>query len=74
MPGRSWKGYFGVPSVDHYLLVNTRNRTVIHHARAGEKGEIATRIDRDGAVRLDPPGIFLDVAGLFLGAEGQARR
>jgi Uma2 family endonuclease len=71
--GAKLEGYFEIPSVRHYLLLNTRKRTVIHHARA-ESGEIATRIARDGAVRLDPPGIALDVAGLFLGAEGDDGR
>ncbi len=46
---------------------------MIHHVRA-ESGEIATRIARGGAVRLDPPGIVLDVADLFLGLKGDAAR
>jgi Uma2 family endonuclease len=71
--GAKLEGYFEIPSVRHYLLLNTRKRTVIHHARA-ESGEIATRIARDGAVRLDPPGTALDVAELLLGAEGDDGR
>ena len=69
--GAKLGGYFGMPSVRHYLLLDTKARLVIHHARAGEGGDIATRIVRDGAVRLDPPGVSLDVPGLFLGAEGR---
>ncbi len=61
--------YFQMPSIRHYLLLDTKRRTVIHHARA-ESGAIATRVARDGAVRLDPPGIALDVATLFPKAEG----
>ena len=68
--GAKLADYFRMPSVRHYLLLNIKSRTVIHHARA-EDGAIATRIARDGAVRLDPPGISLDVAGLFFGAEGE---
>ena len=68
--GAKLDDYFRMPSVRHYLLLNIKNRTVIHHARAAEGGEIATRIAHDGAVRLDPPGIALGVAELFLGAEG----
>ncbi len=62
--------YFLMPSVRHYLLLDTKNRTVIHHARADDGG-IATRIARDGAVRLDPPGIALGVAELFSGVGGR---
>ncbi len=63
-----------MPSLRHYLLVDAVRRTVIHHARPAEGGEITTRIARDGVVRLDPPGIALDVAGLFLGLRGKATR
>ena len=62
--------YFLIPSVRYYLLLDTRRRTVIHHERV-QDGPIATRIARDGLVRLDPPGLALDVAGLFLGADGE---
>jgi hypothetical protein len=54
--------------------VDAVRRTVIHHARPAEGGEITTRIARDGVVRLDPPGIALDVAGLFLGLRRKAAR
>ena len=71
--GAKLGGYFLLPSVRHYLLLDIRTRTLIHHARA-EDGGIATRIARDGAVRLDPPGTALDVAELLLGAEGDDGR
>jgi Uma2 family endonuclease len=71
--GAKLVGYFEIPSLRHYLLVNGQSRTVIHHARA-EGGEIATRIVRDGVIRLDPPGVVLDVAGLFQGLKGNAPR
>ncbi len=41
------------------LIVRPRQRVIVHHAR-DPAGEIATRIVRDGFVRLDPPGITLD--------------
>ncbi len=56
--GAKLEDYFRLPSVRHYLIVKTENRTLIHHAR-DEAGAIATRIVRDGAVRLDPPRIEL---------------
>jgi Uma2 family endonuclease len=71
--GAKLEGYFEIPSVRHYLLVNIKTRTVVHHARA-EGGEITTRIARGGDLRLDPPGIALDVAGLFQGLKGDAPR
>jgi Uma2 family endonuclease len=56
--GAKLEDYFRLPSVRHYLIVKTENRSVIHHVR-DEAGAIATRIVRDGAVSLDPPGIEL---------------
>lgn len=53
--------YVRLPSVVHYLIVKTGNRTIIHHHRANET-TISTRIIRDGPVRLDPPGVTLDSA------------
>jgi Uma2 family endonuclease len=56
--GAKLEDYFRMPSVRHYLILKTENRTVIHHERDGS-GAITTRIVRDGAVVLDPPGIEL---------------
>lgn len=50
--------YLSIPAVRHYLVVMTANPAIIHHRRE-ENGAIATRIIRDGSVRLDPPGITL---------------
>ena len=52
------EGYFRLPSVRHYLVVKTRNETVIHHAR-NELGEITTQIIRRGPITLDPTGIIV---------------
>ncbi len=60
--GEKLADYFRIPSVHHYLIVRTRGRIVIHYAR-DEAGTITTRIIRDGAMALDPPGIV--VGGLF---------
>jgi Uma2 family endonuclease len=56
--GTKLEGYFQLPSVRHYLIVKTGNRSVIHHRR-DEAGEIHTRIIANGPVPLDPPGIVL---------------
>ena len=53
---------FRIPALRHYLIVDLKRRTIIHHERDAA-GAITTRIVRDGAVRLDPPGI--DLADIF---------
>ena len=61
--GAKLEDYFRLPSMRHYLLVKTENRTVIHHERGGS-GAISTRIVGEGVVALDPPGIELrDIFG-----------
>lgn len=57
-------GYFRLPSVQHYLLVNPESGSVVHHARQRD-GTILTRILSGGDLVLDPPGIQVPVAGLF---------
>jgi Uma2 family endonuclease len=69
--GAKLEAYFRLPSVRHYLIVNTATRTVIHHARGGpdSNGAIVTRIhgskDAGGELRLDPPGLVLRPAEFF---------
>ena len=58
------QGYFRVPSIQHYLIVDPDKHLVIHHAR-GEADLVTTRIVSDGILRLDPPGIELAVGDLF---------
>jgi Uma2 family endonuclease len=57
-------GYFRVPSVAHYLIVDPDQRLVIHHSR-GDAGAIATRIVSEGKLRLDPPGMDVTVEEVF---------
>lgn len=56
--GAKLEDYFRIPSLRHYLLVKTENRTIIHHRRE-RTGAISTHIVPDGRLRLDPPGIEL---------------
>jgi Uma2 family endonuclease len=58
------RGYFRVPSIHHYLIVDPDKRLVIHHAR-GEADLVATRIVSEGQLKLDPPGIELVIAELL---------
>jgi Uma2 family endonuclease len=62
--GAKLAGYFRLPSVRHYLVVNTEPRAVTHH-RLGEDGTIATRIVRAGALELDPPGFAVEIGDFF---------
>jgi Uma2 family endonuclease len=63
--GEKLADYFRVPSIQHYLVVRSRRQEIIHHHRAGE--EIISRAVNVGGIRLDPPGIVLDVAEVYGG-------
>ena len=58
-------GYFQVPGIVHYLILDPEDKVVIWHRRAAAGGleppvKLAT-----GNLRLDPPGFDIDVAGVF---------
>ena len=57
-------GYFSLPSVEHYLILDADRRVMIWHKR-GQADAIETRILRDGEIRLDPPGIEAEVGAFF---------
>jgi Uma2 family endonuclease len=57
-------GYFSLASVSHYLILDPDRRVMIHHRR-GNAGAIETRVLREGAVVLDPPGFEAQVATFF---------
>jgi Uma2 family endonuclease len=54
-------GYFKLPSVRHYLIIDPPARTITHHARADD-GKVVARVLSSGSFRLDPPGITIAVA------------
>ena len=56
-------GYFRLESIQHYLVVDPVRCSLVHHRRDGNA--IATSIAVDGALRLEPPGLELDVAACF---------
>jgi Uma2 family endonuclease len=57
-------GYFMVPSIVHYLIVDPDDQLVIHHARSSDA--IATRILNDeSSLKLNPPGLEMAVAEFF---------
>jgi Uma2 family endonuclease len=51
-------GYFTLPSLVHYLIVDAHRQVLIHHRR----GAIAPEIVTGPRLRLDPPGIDVDLA------------
>ncbi len=58
------EAYLALPSLAHYLILDPVRRVVIHHAR--QDGDRAmTRILHAGALRLDPPGLEINVEDLF---------
>jgi Uma2 family endonuclease len=59
-----FRDYFRVPSIRHYLLLDPTARVVMHHAR-DEAGEVRTSILGSGTLRLDPPGLAVEVEALF---------
>jgi Uma2 family endonuclease len=57
-------GYFALPTVYHYLVVDIEKRLIIHHAR--DSGDVlATRIVREGVIAVNPPGIEIDFERCF---------
>jgi Uma2 family endonuclease len=66
--GIKLEGYFSLASLAHYLILDPVRRVVIHHAR-GREGVIETRILHEGRLRLDPPGLEVGVAELFVSAD-----
>lgn len=57
------RGYFEVPSVQHYLIADPEGRTITHHKRGA--AAIETHVVAEGALILDPPGIQIRLADIF---------
>jgi Uma2 family endonuclease len=62
--GPKLSGYFLIPSVQHYLILDPERRVLIHHKR-GVGDAIETRVLTDGVARLDPPGFEVAVEAMF---------
>jgi Uma2 family endonuclease len=58
-------GYFKVPSIQHYLIINPQRREITWYRRAAGDGHEPPIALRDGTLRLDPPGIEFDVAEIL---------
>lgn len=62
--GPKLSGYFSLPSVEHYLILDPERRVAIHHKR-GRGDAIETRVLASGAAKLDPPGFEVSIEALF---------
>jgi Uma2 family endonuclease len=60
-------GYFRLPSVAHYLIVDPTEPLILHHTR-GTGDTILTHIVREGVIALEPPGLELALAEVYGGA------
>jgi Uma2 family endonuclease len=65
------RGYFEVPSVRHYLIVDPDKRCITHCKRTTDK--VTRRIVRKGAVKLSPPGLKLALTDVFGSARSKGR-
>ena len=61
--GRKLSGYFSLPSVEHYLILDPDRGSSFITSGVGDA--IETRVLTDGVVRLDPPGFEVAVEALF---------
>jgi Uma2 family endonuclease len=57
-------GYFRVPSVAHYLIIDQDKPLVLHHAR-GSGDTILTRVMTQGSIELDPPGLTVALLDIY---------
>jgi Uma2 family endonuclease len=60
--------YGGVPSVQHYLVIEQDRRRVVCHGR-GPSGGLEPRIVRAGEIAIDPPGLRLALDDLYQDTE-----
>jgi Uma2 family endonuclease len=62
--GEKVDGYFSVPSLQHYLILAPEPQKIVH-CRRGRDDVIERRLIAAGTLRLDPPGLELEVKALF---------
>jgi Uma2 family endonuclease len=62
-------GYFRLPSVVHYLIVDPTKPVIIHHQR-GSGDTILTHIVTTGTIALDPPGLTIALDEIYGSAQG----
>jgi Uma2 family endonuclease len=58
-------GYFKVPSIQHYLIVDPEEREIIWHRRAGGGALEQPLTLREGSLTIDPTGIEITLGNIF---------
>ena len=58
-------GYFKVPTVAHYLLIDPERSEIVWHRRAAGSTVQPPVVMCEGSLMLEPPGIELTVAAIF---------
>jgi Uma2 family endonuclease len=58
--GVKLQGYFTLTSLHHYLIIDGDRQRLVHHRRA-DGGTVAPHIVTGPRVRLDPPGLEVDL-------------
>jgi Uma2 family endonuclease len=56
--------YFKLTSVHHYLIIDPDAYAITHHSRCAD-GTVSGRTVASGTLRLDPPGLAIDVSEFF---------
>jgi Uma2 family endonuclease len=62
--GVKLEGYFTLPSLQHYLIVDPDRARLIHHKR-GSAGIIEPHIVAGPRLQLEPPGLDVDLIEVF---------
>ena len=63
--GRKLTNYFLLETVQHYLVVDTTKRLVLHYVRGTDGLPIMRAPISAGDVILDPPGLSISIAEIF---------
>jgi Uma2 family endonuclease len=64
---RKLVAYFGIPSLQHYLVFWANRPQVVHHLRREDGQGVETQMQTEGEIRLDPPGISIILAETYEG-------
>jgi Uma2 family endonuclease len=59
------RGYAAVPTIAHYLILDPVEKSVRHHTRASLTAGAQPVLVSTPTLRLDTPGITVDLAGVF---------
>lgn len=60
-------GYFQVPSIEHYLIADPADKTIVWHRRMAGGGIAPPEVLSEGTLLLDPPGLEISVKDVFEG-------